>query len=123
MRLYNTQSSLPLSSWCKLEVKVDSPKKLIWCNLVTEDNDVKKTRIEKPPPLVVTVSLTIKIVVNEMTQKSEVVSDSNVCHNDVLLNTASHVLLLAHVVAFTIRIIIKMFTETQSQTFQGEFYH
>ena len=117
MRLYNTQSSLPLSSWCKLEVKVDS------CNLVTEDNDVKKTRIEKPPPLVVTVSLTIKIVVNEMTQKSEVVSDSNVCHNDVLLNTASHVLLLAHVVAFTIRIIIKMFTETQSQTFQGELYH
>ena len=48
VRLYNAQSSLPLSSWCKLEVKVDSPKDVIRCNLVTEDNDVKKTRIEKP---------------------------------------------------------------------------
>ena len=100
VRLYNAQSSLPLSSWCKLEVKVDSPKDVIRCNLVTEDNDVKKTRIEKPPPPVVTVLLKIKIVINEMTQKSEVVSASAVCHNNVLLDKPSDVLLLAHVVAF-----------------------
>ena len=89
VRLYNAQSSSTLSSWCKLEVKVDSPKDVIRCNLVTEDNDVKKARMEKPPPPIVTVSLKIKTVVNEKTQKSEVVSASAVCHNNVLLDTAS----------------------------------
>ena len=45
------------------------------------------TKNREATPPIVTVSLKIKTVVNEKTQKSEVVSASAVCHNNVLLDT------------------------------------
>lgn len=75
-------ANAPLS-WCKLECRLDSPKKLTRLDLIVEASAVP------PPPPVVTLSIKLKTVVNSKTHKSEIVSVSAVCHKNVLLETAS----------------------------------
>lgn len=118
LRLHNVDVSTSAVSWCKLEVKVDNPKNVIRLDKVldeiqrerdesstsshehgdAEDNDKHekrkqsetKTVLKLPPtPPVVTVSLSLKTIVNPKSQKSEICCASIIRHEKVMLDSAS----------------------------------
>jgi len=82
IRVYDVSSTRAPVSWCKVEFEVDSPKHIVRCDLVPDNNNM-------PAPPVVTVSLKIKTVVNPKTNKSEIITASAICHKKVMLDGAS----------------------------------
>eukprot|EP00559_Dactyliosolen_fragilissimus_P008753 CAMPEP_0184856616 /NCGR_PEP_ID=MMETSP0580-20130426/1789_1 /TAXON_ID=1118495 /ORGANISM="Dactyliosolen fragilissimus" /LENGTH=1517 /DNA_ID=CAMNT_0027351729 /DNA_START=158 /DNA_END=4712 /DNA_ORIENTATION=- len=90
VRIYDIQStSTGPVSWCKLECVVTNPKNVVRFDLITDSDGKREEIINRPPPHVVSVTLKLKTVVNPKTHKAEVVSVCAVCHNKVLLDTAS----------------------------------
>lgn len=83
IRIYNPQPSSAPVSWCKLELKVPEPKDIKRLDLVEDCGTVP------PAPPMVTVAIKLKTVVNPKSQKSEVVSVSAICHQQVQLDTSS----------------------------------
>ncbi|KAG7347959.1 B family DNA polymerase [Nitzschia inconspicua] len=69
------------SSWCAVEVEVESPKKIHRLDLVLPPGTPPR-----PAPPVVAVTLKLKTVVNPKNQKNEIVSVSAVCHKQVNLD-------------------------------------
>jgi hypothetical protein len=82
VRIRQPAPSKAPSSWCKLEMAVDSPKSITRL-------DLEKDGAARSPPPVVTMSIKLKTIVNPKTHKSEIVSISALCHKNVMLETAS----------------------------------
>jgi DNA polymerase alpha subunit A len=80
-----------------VEFLVDGPKRVVRLDLAEQQlaaargttTTTTSSKPIPPPPPVVSVALKIKTVVNPKTHKSEIVSVSALCHNKVMLETAS----------------------------------
>lgn len=78
VRIQDCQPTRAPFSYAKVECTVASPKLV---NRITENIP--------PPPPVTTVTLQFKTAVNPTTQKSEIVTVAALCHNRVMLETAT----------------------------------
>jgi DNA polymerase alpha subunit A len=92
VRIYDAvQTSFPVS-WCKIECTIDSPKKLVRCDKAKDDKAMeeinKKLPIRPAPPLT-TVTIKIKTVVNPKSNKSEVISVSAICHQNINVDSST----------------------------------
>jgi len=87
VRVYNPKCIGGSISWCKWECTVDGPKSIQRLDLVSSLNG-EKVKVPPAPPLS-SVAIKFKTVVNPNTHKLEIVSVSAICHNKVLLDSAS----------------------------------
>lgn len=87
VRIYNPKCVGGIVSWCKWECTVDGPKSIQRLDLVAPLNG-EKVKVPPAPP-VSSVAIKFKTVVNPNTHKLEIVSVSAICHNKVLLDSAS----------------------------------
>jgi DNA polymerase elongation subunit (family B) len=101
LRIYNPSSTPhPGVSWCKVEMKVESPKHVVRLDSLKKEDG--SPLLTLATPFVKAVSFKFKTVVNPKTQKSEIVSATAICHSKVHLDTPTDVLSTKHVVQLSL---------------------
>ncbi len=86
IRVYDPSPTNAPVSWCKIECTIGNPKDLIRCDL---DKDGKEVKSRPAPPLK-TVTLKLKTVVNPKSNKSEVISVSAICHQNINIDSSTN---------------------------------
>ena len=85
IRIYDPTPTHSPVSWCKMECRIESPKKLMRCDLTKDTTPIQS---RSAPPLV-TVTMKMKTVVNPKTNKSEIISLSAICLEHVNVDSST----------------------------------
>ena len=85
IRVYDPMPTSSPLSWCKIECTVNSPKKLIRCDLAKDENAIPS----RPAPPLTTVTMKLKTVVNPKSNKSEIISVSAICLQNVNVDSST----------------------------------
>ena len=104
LRIYNPSSNPQPVSWCKLEMKVASPKDICRMELLKSADGSAPlfSSAQLAPPPVKSVSIKLKTIVNPKTNKSEIVSVTAVCNSNINLDSATDISDTRHTVQLSL---------------------
>lgn len=85
VRIYDPMPTTAPVSWCKIECSVSTPKSLTRCDLAKDEKAIKN----RPAPPLTTVTLKLKTVVNPKSNKSEIISASAICHQNINVDSST----------------------------------